>query len=388
MRILLIFISTIVFAFASQMSVENFKWPSGVTLLKFLEDSNIPLSLYYNLEPEDQELVSEVVSGADSQVMKDENGKIIQLLVPITDELQIHIYMDKNNEYKLIFDPIIFTQKSEALGIEIKKSPYLDIIEATGNVNLANEFMGLFKNDVNFKKIQPGDRLVILYDQKIRMGKPFASPQILASMIEENQKSHYLYYFDNKFYDEGGKKVEKFFLTIPLKYKRISSYFTPKRFHPVLKRYRAHLGVDFAAPKGTDVKSAGNGVITFVGRKNGYGNTLEINHGGGYSTLYAHLNGFAKGIKNGLSVKQGQLIAYVGNTGLSSGPHLHLGLYYNKKAIDPLKVVQISKVNVVTKEELEFKKLVKKMNEKIQNALGGAQNPEKFENFDNYISLN
>lgn len=387
-RIILLLFFSIILSFGVSASVEQFKWPSGMSLLGFLEKNNIPLSLYYNLEREDQELVSEIISGADCYLMKNEKDDISQILIPISDELQIHIYQDKLKQYKLTFTPIVYTQEKHSLGIEIKKSPYMDIIESTGNVELANQFIGLFKNGVNFKKIQKGDRLVIIYEQKVRMGRPFGSPQIFASMIEENKKSNYLYYFDSKFYDENGKKVEKFLLTVPISGARITSRFTLKRFHPILKRYRAHLGVDYAAPRGTPIKAAGAGKITFAGRKGGYGNVLEIAHGGGYTTLYAHLKGFAKGIKQGISVKQGQLIAYVGNTGLSSGPHLHFGLYQGKKAIDPLKVVQITKTHIVSKEELEFKKLVKKSNEKIQSAIDGHLNPQKYENFDSFIVTN
>ncbi|MBR7047251.1 MAG: M23 family metallopeptidase, partial [Campylobacter sp.] len=134
--------------------------------------------------------------------------------------------------------------------------------------------------------------------------------------------------------------------------------------------------------------AAGNGKVTFVGRRSGYGNTVEISHGGGYSTLYAHLNGFAKGIKVGTNVKQKELIAYVGNTGLSTGPHLHFGLYKNKQAIDPLKVVKIEKTNIVSKEELKFKALVKDMNAKMDLAKDGNLNPQRFENFENSMILN
>lgn len=374
--------------FSLNSSVEKFKWPNGISLLQFMEKSEIPLSVYYNLDKEEQELTNEIISDSICYILKDSRGKILQLLIPINDELQIQIYKDKHNNYKLDFTPIIYTKHNYTLGIEIKKSPYVDIIEATGNTALANEFMLIFKNDVNFKRLQKGDKLVILYEQKERLKQPFGAVNILAGMIEENKKPKYLYFFDDKYYDENGKKTESFLLVTPIQGAKIVSKFTPKRFHPILKRYRAHLGVDYAAPKGTKVYAAGNGKVTFVGRKNGYGNTVEISHSSSYTTLYAHLSGFAKDIKVGNSVKQNQLIAYVGNTGLSTGAHLHFGLYKNKQAIDPLKIVKIEKTNIVSEEELKFKSLVKSMNERIKNAINGENNPPKFENYDSIMILN
>ncbi|MBR4140964.1 MAG: peptidoglycan DD-metalloendopeptidase family protein [Campylobacter sp.] len=387
-KFILIFFLFFNFAFAINSGVEKFKWPEGVSLLQFMEKYEIPLSVYYDLDKEAQELTSEIISGSICYVLRDDLGKISQLLIPISEELQIQIYKDKFNKFKLDFTPIVYTKQSNSLGISIETSPYNDIVKATGNTALANEFMSVFRGEVDFKRLQKGDRLVLLYEQKTRLGQPFGSIKIIAGMIEENKKGNSLYLFEDKYFDENGKKMESFLLITPINGARIASRFTPKRFHPILKRYRAHLGVDYAAPKGTKIYAAGNGKVTFVGRRSGYGNTVEISHGGGYSTLYAHLNGFAKGIKVGTSVKQKELIAYVGNTGLSTGPHLHFGLYKNKQAIDPLKVVKIEKTNIVSKEELKFKALVKDMNAKMDLAKDGNLNPQRFENFENSMILN
>lgn len=387
-KFILIFFLFFNFAFAINSGVEKFKWPEGVSLLQFMEKYEIPLSVYYDLDKEAQELTSEIISGSICYVLRDDLGKISQLLIPISEELQIQIYKDKFNKFKLDFTPIVYTKQSNSLGISIETSPYNDIVKATGNTALANEFMSVFRGEVDFKRLQKGDRLVLLYEQKTRLGQPFGSIKILAGMIEENKKGNSLYLFEDKYFDENGKKMESFLLITPINGARIASKFTPKRFHPILKRYRAHLGVDYAAPKGTKIYAAGNGKVTFVGRKSGYGNVIEISHGGGYTSLYAHLNGFAKGVKVGTNVKQKELIAYVGNTGLSTGPHLHFGLYKNKQAIDPLKVVKIEKTNIVSKEELKFKALVKDMNAKMDLAMDGSLNPQRFENFENSMILN
>ncbi|ABS52508.1 peptidoglycan DD-metalloendopeptidase family protein [Campylobacter hominis] len=386
MRVFLIFLMIFSFSFGS--NIEKFSWPEGVSLLKFFEVSKIPLSLYYNLENEDQEVVSEIISGSDCYMLKDDDGEILQILIPVSNELQIQIYKDKFNQYKLTFTPIIYSVSHNTLSIEVNKSPYVDIIEATGNTTLANEFMIMFKNEVDFKKLQKGDKIVIIYDQKTRLGRQFGDIKISAGMLESNGKAHYMYFYDDKYYNENGKQVENFLLILPIYGARIASNFTPKRYHPILHRYRAHLGIDYAAPKGTKIYAAGGGKVTFVGRRNGYGNTVEISHGSNISTLYAHLNGFAKGIKKGVTVKQKQLIAYVGNTGLATGPHLHFGVYRNKVAVNPNSIVKVEKEQIVTKEQAKFKQLVKDTNENIRKILVSNENPKKLENFDNFVMLN
>ncbi|WP_281530507.1 peptidoglycan DD-metalloendopeptidase family protein [Campylobacter hominis] len=386
MRVFLIFLMIFSFSFGS--NIEKFSWPEGVSLLKFFEVSKIPLSLYYNLENEDQEVVSEIISGSDCYMLKDDDGEILQILIPVSNELQIQIYKNKFNQYKLTFTPIIYSVSHNTLSIEVNKSPYIDIIEATGNTTLANEFMIMFKNEVDFKKLQKGDKIVIVYDQKTRLGRQFGDIKISAGMLESNGKAHYMYFYDDKYYNENGKQVENFLLILPIYGARIASNFTPKRYHPILHRYRAHLGIDYAAPKGTKIYAAGGGKVTFVGRRNGYGNTVEISHGSNISTLYAHLNGFAKGIKKGVTVKQKQLIAYVGNTGLATGPHLHFGVYRNKVAVNPNSIVKVEKEQIVTKEQAKFKQLVKDTNENIKKILVSNENPKKLENFDNFVMLN
>ncbi|PSM51768.1 zinc metallopeptidase, M23 family [Campylobacter blaseri] len=373
--------------YAKNYSLQEFKWPSGITLLDFLESSNIPLSLYYNLEAEEKELVTEIIADSDCDMLIDETGKVDQILVPISDELQIHIYKDKENKFKLTFTPIIYEEKTHSLGINIEKSPYLDISKATGSSALSNAFMVVFGKVVNFRKLQKGDALVLHYTQKYRLGKPYGNPRIISGMMEENKKSYYMYYYDSKYYDEKGKMAEKFLFRLPVPGARVSSKFSPKRYHPVLKRYRAHLGTDYAAPKGTPIKAVADGKVVFVGKKGGYGNTIEISHINGYKSLYAHTSKFAKGMKVGRNVSQGQIIAYIGTTGLSTGPHLHLGLYKNNRAIDFEKVVYVEKDGEFVKEKAKFEKFKRVENEKLQNAMGGYQNPPKIVTFDNFIKI-
>src|SRR5690606_28153664 len=138
------------------------------------------------------------------------------------------------------------------------------------------------------------------------------------------------------YYTADGTSMRKAFIRTPVDFARISSRFSNGRKHPVLNTIRAHKGVDYAAPHGTPIKAAGDGKVRLAGRKGGYGNTVIIQHGQNYQTLYGHMQGFAKGIRNGATVKQGQVIGYIGTTGLSTGPHLHYEFLVNGRHVDPL----------------------------------------------------
>jgi murein DD-endopeptidase MepM/ murein hydrolase activator NlpD len=370
---------------ASTMSEQT--WEKGETLLTFLERNTLPLSVYYNLDREEQELAAEIVAGVKFQILKSDAGKIEQVLIPIGEELQLHI-IDTNDGYKLTTTPIAYEETKEALGIEIELSPYQDIINATNNYLLAHEFIQAFKNSVNFKSLRKGDRVVVFYKKKTRLGRQFGSPDIEASMVEIRGKKHYVFsYNEGRFYDEYAKEVEGFFLARPVNFTRISSTFTYKRWHPILKRYRAHLGVDYAASTGTPIKSAGDGKVTFVGTKGGYGKTIIVNHQDGYKTLYAHMNGYRKGVRSGKWVKKGDIIGYVGSTGMSTGPHLHFGLYKNNKAINPASVVKVTKSKLKGKEKEEFLAYTTEFKQKIDTALADLQLPNKEKSFDYIVSL-
>ena len=323
--------------------VKESKWPAGETFLTFLDKYSIPQSLYFDLEKEDKELCSEITAERYYYLLENDDGTLNQVLIPVSEEIQLHVYKDIDNKYKFQTLPISYREYSETIAIPIMSSVSSELQQATGNAALSAHLKSIFKSSVNFRRMQKGDFVAIKYKQKELLGRPFGQPEIEAAMIEVAGKRYYRFKNNNndKYYDETGKAFTKiYFFKIPVSYTRISSKFTPKRWHPVLKRYRAHLGTDFAAPRGRKIYAAGDGRVTFVGRKGGYGNTIIIQHPNGYRTLYAHQSRFRSGIKRGKRVKRGELIGYVGSTGLSSGPHLHLGVYKNGRAVNPLKVIK------------------------------------------------
>lgn len=369
--------------------LEEKEWKKGESFLTFLESQNIPLSIYYDLDREDRELATEIQSGRKFQMLKSDNGDLEQVLIPVGEELQIHLIRDKDTDkYTMQITPVSYQTEKLSVAIDIQRSPYQDIVAATNNHPLANEFVNSYKKSLNFRNLKKGDRLVIFYTQRKRLGKRFGDPTIDAGMIEVRGEQNFIFLYDeNRYFTDKGKEIEGYFLKMPLtSYKRISSKFTYKRWHPILKRYRAHLGIDYAARSGTHVKAAGNGRVTYMGRKGGYGKTIEIRHADGYKTLYAHLRGYKKGLRRGKRVNKGQTIGYVGNTGLSTGPHLHFGLYKNNRAINPNKVVKVTKSILRGKERKKFFAHVKDYKKRFEVALNERKPPIREENF-NYIVL-
>jgi len=376
----------ILFLFTTSLfsaTVERERWKSGETYLIFLEKKKLPLKeLYYGLDKDDQRLTEEMRTGVHYQILKDNNETIEQILLPLNDELQIHIYKDKNH-YKFEAIPIISTTKTEAFSTTITSSPMYNILKDTGSKKLAQIFVSSFKNSLNFKNdIRKGDRLVMIYDQKYRLGRPFSMPTLKAAMIEMRGKRHYIYRNDDeRYYDEKGHEVEGFLLARPVRGARISSYFTKRRWHPVLHKWKAHLGVDYAARRGTPVRAAGSGKIIYAARAGSYGNLIKIRHSDGYETRYAHLKSFRRGIHRGKYVKKGQVIAYVGTTGRSTGPHLHFELRKRGRAINPLQVVQVTTKKLHGKAKKAFMRLKENYDQSIELHLKNDTKSKKVHSF-------
>jgi len=366
-------------------TVERDRWRSGETYLQFLERQHLPLKkLYYNLDKDDQRLTEEMRSGVHYQLVRNKDGKIEQALLPLNDELQIHIYQDKDG-YEFEAIPIISQTKTEAFSAKIVSSPAYTILKKTGSKKLAQIFVASFKHSLNFKNdIRKGDALVMIYDQKYRLGHPFSMPQLKAAMIEMHHKKHFIYLNkDGRYYDENAHEVEGFLLARPVRGARISSYFTKRRWHPILHKWKAHLGIDYAARRGTPVHAAGSGTIIWCARMGTYGNLIKIRHADGYETRYAHLKSFRRGMHRGKHVKKGQIIAYVGTTGRSTGPHLHFELRKHGRAINPLHVVQITTKKLHGKKRREFLHLKKSYDKQISLYLNETNHFKKSTPFQN-----
>lgn len=244
--------------------------------------------------------------------------------------------------------------KTVTAHVTIETSLFLDGLDAGLSKELIMQLTDIFAWDIDFAtNLRNGDYFTVVYEKKIVNGKETDTDEIIAAQFT-NQGSTYtaVRYIDEagntSYYTPDGQSMQKAFLSTPVDFARISSHFDLKRKHPILNRIRAHKGVDYAARTGTPVKTTGDGEVIFCGRKGGYGQVVIIKHGDRYETLYAHLSNFKRGLQVGNHVKQGDVIGYVGQTGLATGPHLHYefhvdGVYRNPETVKLPNSLPISK---------------------------------------------
>jgi len=238
---------------------------------------------------------------------------------------------------------------------KINSSLWGTIENAKVDPELAISLAQIYQWTIDFYAIQKGDEFKVIYEDISVDGKSVGLGVIHSAWFKHAGQDYYAYRFEQnkiaEYFSEDGQNLRREFLKAPLKFTRISSRFSNARFHPVLRIFRPHHGVDYAAPSGTPVHTIGSGSVVKAGYAGGAGRMIMIRHSNNYSTSYMHLAGFGPGIHNGSHVSQGQLIGYVGSSGLSTGPHLDFRVYQNGKAINPLTIksppsLPVSKQNI------------------------------------------
>ena len=265
--------------------------------------------------------------------------------------VQYFVYEQSPTEYVVIDirDSLVITRGEREIERRLARtsgmitsSLWNTLVESGSDPNLANELSEVYAWTIDFFGIQKGDNFKAIFEELYVEGEYIGLGRVIAASFHHSGKDFYACYFEQDsvgdYFDDEGGSMRRTFLKAPLRYRRISSGFSYSRMHPVLKIRRPHTGVDYAAAAGTPVQAVGDGVVTFAGYTKQGGYTVRIKHNGTYSTSYCHFSGFGKGIKQGVHVRQGQIIGYVGSTGLATGPHLDFRFYRNGKAIDPLKV--------------------------------------------------
>jgi murein DD-endopeptidase MepM/ murein hydrolase activator NlpD len=247
--------------------------------------------------------------------------------------------------FDLTEEPAEFERRVLMKSGEIRSSLFAATDAAGMSDAVAIQIADIFSTDIDFHRdLRRGDRFTVVYEMLYDQGEPVRSGRLLAAEFVNQGRTLQAVYFDyaegqGGYYTTDGKNIRKAFLRSPLEFSRISSGFS-NRFHPILKQWRAHKGIDYAAPTGTRVKATGDGIVDFAGRhQGGYGNLVVLRHQSKYTTWYGHLSGFAKGVRKGARVAQGDVIGYVGATGLATGPHLHYEFRINDVHQNPLRVV-------------------------------------------------
>ena len=235
----------------------------------------------------------------------------------------------------------------------------------------ANQLAEIFGGDIDFHSdLRKGDKFTVVYEMAYSNGEPVRTGRIQTAEFINQGRSYRAVYFQTDsghgdYYTPDGKSVRKAFLRSPLEFSRVSSGFSLSRLHPVLGTWRAHKGVDYAAPTGTKTRVTADGTVSFVGRQGGYGNVVMVNHQGRYTTVYGHLSRFAKGVHRGQHVGQGEVIGYVGMTGLATGPHLHYEFRVDGQQRDPLRVALPDATPISAQQKTAFQEATRNLTERL-----------------------
>jgi len=223
----------------------------------------------------------------------------------------------------------------------VEKNFHLAALQAGIPDRVISQMADILGWEFDFRHVRRGDRFRVVYERRVSAdGRVLPPGKVLAAEIHSGRRIVQGFYYDDDgegtYVDAKGTALRQSFLRYPVEFTQISSVFSNQRFHPILKTNRPHNGVDFAAPPGTPVRAAGDGVVSWAGRNGEYGNHVAIDHGEGMVTTYSHLRGIASGLRPGMRVRQGQVIGFVGQTGLATGPHLHFALFRNQQYMNPL----------------------------------------------------
>ncbi|MBU2542058.1 peptidoglycan DD-metalloendopeptidase family protein [Patescibacteria group bacterium] len=277
----------------------------------------------------------------------------------------------ENGEYKCEKIPIEYEIKTKKLSGIIEESLWLSGLEAGLTEELILEFADVFAWTVDFSvEVRKGDSFKVLFEERYRDGEYVGINKVLAGSFVNDGKEYKAYLFEDvdgkpAYYNEAGEAMIKQFLKAPLRYNRITSGYTYARFHPVTQRTGPHLAIDYAAVIGTPVMAVGDGTVVSAGWNGGYGNYIDIHHNDVYSTQYAHLSAYAKGIKYGAKVTQGQVIGYVGSTGWSTGPHLHYQIKKYGTLVNPMDIELPAGDPVPEEKRGEFERVMRGLDERL-----------------------
>ena len=358
---LLIFIINTLFA----AKVVETTWKAGETFPQYLETNHVPVDILESISKNDQKFLSEIDANSGIYESRDDEGILLQALIPISEVMQIHLAKLRESE-KYVFDiiPIEFETNEYFASVRVKNDFYADTLKNTKNKQLAERLRHAL-SVISEKSIHWGDQIDFIYTQRQRTGKPYLLPKIKMIRISTGKKERFIYVDEDGdgftqaqksvSYNAMGKqnviysryvpisKTEARF-GMPLRYARVSSNFSYSRLHPILHIYRPHHGTDFSARSGTPLLAVNVGRVIFAGWMGGYGKVVKIRHTDGYMSLYAHQSSIR--VHVGDNVKKGQIIGYVGSTGQSTGPHLHFGLMKNGRWVDPMTVLRKKSLNL------------------------------------------
>lgn len=342
---------------------------SGDTIKSILRKSQIdPIDIReFVHNTKDSNKFFQLKIGQEIVIERNQNNFLSKLSINKDDLNTLQAKKDKEGKFLVVEKEKDFKIVKKYVAGTINSSLSSSAKKVGLSSNQINQLVNIFSWDIDFKyDIKKGDTFALVYEQKIVDEKAIGSGKIIGAEFNLSDKKYSAFLYKNnnveKYYNDKGESLEKAFIRNPIDFARVSSTFNPGRIHPIFKKIRPHNGTDYAAKIGTPIKTTGDGIVEFIGKQNGYGNVIIVNHGRGYTTLYAHMNGFQKGLKKGHKVSQGQVIGYVGMTGYSTGPHLHYEFKINGIAKNSLSVDLPIAQPLNNKSLNEFKTLVATLN--------------------------
>lgn len=334
----------------------------------------------YDLEMRDLFLMREASAGIHRlrnltvghpyRMIVDDQNRVNSFFYSISDEYLLNI-VRRDAQFIAEKAEIEYERRVIEIGGRVKDNLVSSIGEGRENLMLALNLTDIFAWDIDFATdLREGDTFKVIVEGLYLDGEFKRYGDILSVEFINNGDTYHAYRFEQggkaDYYDKEGKSLRRSFLKAPLSFRRISSGFSNKRFHPILKKYRPHHGVDYAAPRGTAVSATGEGTVVFAGYKNAYGKLIIIRHPNGFKTYYGHLSRFVKGIKKGARVQQGEIIGYVGSTGLATGPHLHYEVRVNGRSVNPLTLKFTSGGSISDKLTTDFRGFRDEMDTKLE----------------------
>ncbi|WP_339925368.1 peptidoglycan DD-metalloendopeptidase family protein [uncultured Cyclobacterium sp.] len=305
------------------------------------------------------------------------NKKYTVLTPKDSSQAQFFIYEPNRTEF-VVFNlgqPAIYKENkpmeinNREIGGTISSSLYVNMTELGLTPDLIDQFADLYGWVVDFQRLQKDDKFKVIFKEQVVEDQIVGIEDIEAAYFEHMGQVYHAIPFEQNgiisYFDEKGNSLKKAFLRDPLKFSRISSRYSLSRFHPVQKRYKAHLGTDYAAPRGTEIRSVGDGTVLEATYRGGNGNFVKIRHNGTYTTQYLHMSKIGNGIKKGSRVKQGQIIGYVGSTGLATGPHLCFRFWKHGKQVDWLREEIPPAEPIIEANKLAFEQVKKEVINKL-----------------------
>ena len=292
-------------------------------------------------------------------------GELITLYFPLNTGETVAVVKRSRDGFSVTEQPIQLETHTSLKSAEIRSSLFAATDAAGIPDAIAVQLAEIFSGDIDFyRDLRQGDRFTLVYETFSHKGQPVRTGRILGAEFTNAGETHSAYWYEaadgtSAYYTALGTSLQKTFLRSPLEFSRVTSGYSNARRHPVLDVTRAHKGIDYGAPTGTPVRAVADATVEFSGRQGGYGNIVILKHQGPYSTAYGHLNGFASGTRKGARIKQGEIIGFVGQTGLSSGPHLHYEFRINGTQTNPAKVAQLTPAPLKALEAARFKASIK-----------------------------